>query len=519
MRSRSFFIGTLILALAAGINRLMGFVFQAAVYRLIGPEGIGLFNLVYPVYILILIITTAGIPLAVSKMVAQHLAQNNFRAIKKIFRVALFLVFFSSIFFTTVTLVLFPYLVKYIFYDPRVSLCFAATIPGIFIVSLSSVFRGYFQGLHDMAPTATAQVIEQVIRITSGLLLAYYLLPRGITLAATGIAASGIIGEFFGFGALIVMYLKRHRGGLSGSGAYLRTKYILHEFFNLCAPITAGRFISTLLVSVDAFVIPRRLAAAGFTSVEATKTFGQFTGVALTLISIPTLLTISLATSLVPAIADAEAKNNLTLLRSRSDDAIRVTFLAALPFCLYFYLFAQELTQYIFNAPEVAGLVRILCLGAPFLYIIQTTTGILQGLGKPLVPVKNMIISSVLKLAGIWLLTANPNLSIRGTAYSFVLFFVSAASLNIMSLARLSRFQLPRGVTLSKSGLAILCLCLVSAILRQLCLTWDLWQPVSLVIVAILGFLIYFFILLLTGLITRQDIRRFSFLRKYLPFQ
>lgn len=518
MRSRSFFIGALILALAAGINRILGFVFQAMIYRLIGPEGIGLFNLVYPIYILILIITTAGIPLAVSKMVSQHLAQNNVRAINKIFRVALFMVFLSSILFTVLTVLFYPLLVKHVFYDPRVGTCFAATIPGIIIVSLSSVFRGYFQGLHDMTPTAVAQIIEQIIRITSGLILANYLLDKSVALAAAGIAGGGIVGELFGFICLIIMYIKRTRFNIKGGGSYLKTGYILREFFDLCAPITAGRVISTLLVSVDALIIPRRLAEAGLSSIEATKVFGQFTGVATTLISIPTLITIALATSLVPAISDAEARKNLPLLRSRSGDAIRVTVIAALPFCLYFLLFASEMTGYIFNAPEVGFMVRILCFGAPFLYINQTTTGILQGLGQPLIPVRNMIYGSIVKFAGVWFLTSSSWLNIKGTAISFVLFFVIVALLNIVSLKGRSNLQLGLSNLLPKTSLALLCLLMLSIVGKKIFVTYGLWNLFTFVTLLVIGLAVYTVVLLMTGLITKRDLNRFSFIKRYLPF-
>ncbi len=514
MGTRSFFIGAVTLTVAAGINKILGFVFQAAVYRLIGPEGIGLFNQVYPVYILILVITTAGIPLAVSKLTAQYYAQGNGKAIQKVLWLALAIVVTSSVSFTGLTTACFPLLVKYVFYDSRVAVCFASIIPGIMIVSVSSVFRGYFQGLHEMAPTAVAQVLEQITRIVSGLLLAYYFLPKGIALAAAGIAAGGILGELVGFLTILCTYRRRRYSQRYGAvGRAPRNRHVLNSFVELCGPITVGRVLSTLLISLDSFLIPRRLVLAGLTGHEATKVFGQFTGVALTLISIPNLITIALATTLVPAIADAEARQNTGLLNNRTGDSFRITILSSLPFCVFCFLFAPELTKFIFNAPEVTGLVRILCLGAPFLYLIQTTTGILQGLGEPLIPMRNLILGCLFKIAGVWFVTAS-SLAIQGTAIVFVFYFAVVCLLNIVSLRKFTVIRMKTKGFPLKLGIVTLLLSLYGYGIKALFMTKQFWHAGSLAISIGAGFVIYLVMLCLLGLVNDQDLNRVPFLRK-----
>jgi stage V sporulation protein B len=173
---------------------------------------------------------------------------------------------------------------------------------------------------------------------------------------------------------------------------------------------------------------------------EATSAFGQFVGIAMSLLFVPGIITISMATALIPAVSNAIALKNTTLVHARCDEAIRITLLAGLPSAVM--LLAEDLCGLIFGYPEAGASLRILAVGGPFLYLQQTSTGILQGLGEAFRPFRNLIFASFFKIIGIYYLTGLNHLGIRGTAVALVAGYFVMALLNLNDIRRLTRLKL-----------------------------------------------------------------------------
>lgn len=439
---QSFIYGTFILLTANLLNRFIGFIYQIFLIRLIRPEGIGLLNMVYPIYVLVLVVASAGVPVAISKLVAEEVARQNWRGANRIFNICFTFLMVSSLIFTLLCLLCAPYLFEYVFPNPKVGNIFFSLLPGIIIVSLCSAYRGYYQGLQQMKPTAVTQVLEQAVRVAAGLTLAKFLLPRGIEYAAVGASLGIIIGELAGFLAILTIHLQKRPGfprGLPAPNEPLL--HVLGRIFNLAIPVTLTRFVATALLSIDAVLIPLRLQAGGLPLDEATSVFGQFVGISESLLFIPGIITISMATALIPAVSDAVALKNVTLVRSRCEEAIRITLLAGLPSVMVLMLLAEELCGLIFGYPEAGASLRLLALGGIFLYLQQTSTGILQGLGKAFLPFRNLVFASIFKISGIYYLTGLSGLGIIGTAAALVAGYFIMAILNLGDIYRLTRLK------------------------------------------------------------------------------
>lgn len=444
MAKRTFVYGAAILFAANLLNRILGFVYQYLIMTHIGGEAYGLFNMVFPVYMMALVLTTAGIPIAVSKMVSEALSLNRVAQVKHIFRLALTFLAISggivalSLYFLT------PYLAHRLFPDPRVLRVFLVCTPAIFVVSISSAFRGYFQGIQNMMPTALSQICEQIIRVLVGFSSAVILSPRGAEWAAVGLALGMLAGEIMGL--IIISNLYRVKKiKLSQSEPPTHSVHVLKELFTLSSPVTAGRLISTGLSSLDAILIPQRLLIAGYTAREATTLFGQLGGSAFTLLSFPSVFTFALATSLVPAISEASAQNQYQVVKARSSEAIRLTILIGIPCLIVLFYFATPFTAF-FKSASIAPILRILALGGIFSYLQQTTTGILQGLGKFYLPVAHSIISALLRIPILYFLTAQPSWGLKGTAVAYVAGYLIMALLNLGALIRYTgmMIDLPR---------------------------------------------------------------------------
>jgi stage V sporulation protein B len=431
MTRQSFVFGALILVIAGFFNRLIGFIYQIFMMRLIGPEGVGLFNMVYPLYIMMLVLASAGIPVAIAKLIAEEVAVNNLRGAYRIFYLALVYITCISLFFTFLLIVGAPFLKENIFPRPDAYFCFLTLIPAVTIVSLCSAFRGFFQGLQQMTPTAISQVIEQVIRICAGLFFASLLLPKGIDYAIIGLSLGVVGGELVGFVVMLRIYVGKRPILINSTRSRLeKIDAITRRIFQLAVPVTLTRFLSTALLSVDALLIPRRLMASGLSLFEATSRYGQLVGIAEPLLFIPSIITISMATALIPAVSDALAQNDFRLVSGRCEEAFRLTMLAGLPAAAILFLLPDEFCTLFFRHAEAALPLSILAAGAPFLYLQQTTIGILQGLGHAEAPLKNLAFASLFKLTGIYYLTSVPGFDIQGTALALTAGYIIMSLLN-----------------------------------------------------------------------------------------
>lgn len=436
MPKRTFVYGATILFGANLLNRVLGFVYQYLIMNHIGGEAYGLFNMVFPIYMLALVFTTAGIPLAIAKMVSEEVSLGRTLQARSIFRVALWLLSISGALVSIGLYYLTPYLAHRIFPDQRVLNIFLICIPAIFIVSISSVFRGYFQGLQNMVPTAISQICEQIVRVTVGYSISLRLLNNGVEWAAAGLALGMLVGELVGLLTIIVQYQRiKTQSQREGAKSTYTTRHILGKLWYLASPVTAGRLLSTGLSAIDAMIIPQRLQIAGYAAREATTLFGQLGGSAFTLLTFPSVFTFALATSLVPSISEAAAQHQFNVVRARSAEAIRLTILIGIPCLIILFYFARPLTAF-FRSSEIAPILRILAIGGIFSYIQQTTTGVLQGLGKVQLPVLHSIVAAILRIPVLIYLTGLPQWGLRGTAWAFTLGFFINAALNLTAIVR-----------------------------------------------------------------------------------
>lgn len=439
LSKQSLLMGTAVLVAAGLLNRILGFIYQILIIDLIGAKGIGLYNMVFPVYILAIVIASAGIPLAVSKFVAAEVGRNNLPGARRILRVSMLFLIGTGIFSTLLLYWFAPYLKKNIFPNPESYIVFRALLPGILLISICSAFRGYFQGLMQMTPTAVTLVVDQVIRVVSGLFFARLLLPYGLPYGAMGSALGLVLGELAGLFVMLVIYRGFHsRSRLAAYPAQNPGQWkLLLEMLRFSVPVTLSRIVATIILSMEATIIPKQLMVAGATLDQATSMYGQLTGMAMPILAIPSVLTSSLATAMVPAVSEASSANQNRLMGERIGEALKITICAGLPSVVVFYLIPQQLTDLLFSNSQAGQALKILAFGGLFYYLQQTTTGILQGLGQANLPLRNLIIASLLELIGLVSLVRIPGLGLQGAAWAINISFVVVAILNLINIAKL----------------------------------------------------------------------------------
>ncbi len=509
----TFIYGAVILLVANFLNRFLGFFYQYLIMNYIGGEAFGLFNMVFPMYMMALVFTTAGIPLALSKMIAEAVSINNFNRARSIFRTALLFLFCSGAIISLLMYFASPFFAERLFPDPRVLSIFQICTPAIFVVSISSAFRGYFQGMQNMFPTAISQICEQIIRVSVGFLTAFTFMSKGIEWSAAGLALGMLAGEIVGLGVITLQYLFQRSKSPpvankeEGPSSSLT---ILKELFRLSSPVTAGRLLATGLSSIDAMLIPKRLQVAGYTAREATTLFGQLGGSVFTLFHFPSIFTLALATSLVPAISEAVAKKHHQTVVLRSSQAIKLTIFIGIPSLMILYFFAEPLSA-IFRSKETYVLLQVLALGGIFSYLQQTSTGILQGLGKVQLPVIHTIISAVIRIPLLFFLTALPQWGLKGTAIAYVVGFIISSCLNLGAIIHLTGMPINLREFLLLPLMGGIGMLLTFRLLHPLLKI----HPLAFLIIIALGCIVYLVILLLNGGIDKSDLRRIPWIGKF----
>jgi stage V sporulation protein B len=518
MTERSLFLrGALVLGLAGILSKVLGSVYTIFLQNIIGDRGIGLYQMAYPIYSTLLILSTAGFPVAVSKFVAEHIALGDYTGAKKVFRVSSVLLAVSGI---VCFLALFFGADRFAvwFGDQDAALAIKAIAPALLVVPIMSALRGYFQGWQRMEPTAISQVSEQFIRVGTILAAAVLLLQWGFSEAhaAAGAAFGAFTGGVFGFLILLVYAWKRrelfrHDARMKNRVPPKRTFVLIKKLCWYALPISLGALVVPLMNNIDVVTVVNLLKACGYSQQEATEMFGLLTGRAFKLMLLPTTFASAIGTALLPAIAAANARKNGKLVAHRMEMAMRMTVLVALPSAAGLMLLAAPFDIMLFKDTEGTQAITAIAAATLFSSIQLTTSAILQGIGVVYIPVRNLFIGALAKLCLNFLLV--PLWGIDGAAFATVISYLLAALLNLYSMYRRTGVLFDLRAMLLRPLLATFFMAVAAyATMRELW-PWLLQQldserlaaaAVSLFAIALAG-MVYALALMVTGAVTRQD--------------
>ncbi|RWR15227.1 stage V sporulation protein B [Siminovitchia fortis] len=413
-----FLKGTMILMAAGLVTRLLGFINRIVIARLIGEEGVGLYMMAYPTLLLVVTITQLGLPVAISKAVAEADIKGDQRKVKKILVVSLTVTGTLSLIFTPALIMLGPLLSKTLFTDPRTYYPLTAIAPIIPIVAVSSVIRGYFQGKQNMKPSAVSQILEQAVRITLIAVLTKAFLPMGIEYAAAAAMVATVIGELVSLLYLFAMFKVKKRFPVRRHflNALKGGKETFKELMQVALPTTGSRMIGSLSWFFEPIIVSQSLLLAGVAAGIATKQYGLLTGYALPLLTLPSFITFSLATSLVPAISEANAVRNHRLVEYRLQQALRFALLSGGLSVIVLFTFSEPLMKLIYGSENGAYFIRLMAPFFIFHYYQGPLQAILQALDLARAAMINSLIGNAVKLAVIFMLASQPHIGITGAA-------------------------------------------------------------------------------------------------------
>ncbi|QIB68994.1 oligosaccharide flippase family protein [Aminipila butyrica] len=449
MSKKSFLKGAAILGVAGLMVQVMGAIFRIPLGNIIGDDGMGYYQTAYPIYVFLLVFSTNGAPAAISKMTSERIAVGRNDEAHRVFKLSFILMFLlgivaSSIFFFGAETIVNA------LGNPGAYYAMVSIAPALLFVPIMAVFRGYFQGMQEMGPTATSQLIEQAVRVAIGLALAIMLVPMGLEYAAAGATVGTSIGPIAGVVVLIAIYLyKKKRLPLrneTGSRKQESAGSILKTLTVIAVPITIGVSILPIMNIADVIIVMRRLQSVGFSAKEANALYGQLTGMAGPVINIPMALALSMALSMVPAIAAAASTKDRAFLNMNVRLGLRTAMIIGVPCSFGLMALAQPIMKLIYpmqaeSAMNASGCLFFLAMGIMFLCIAQTMAGTLQGLGRPGIAVWGLAAGFVVKCVSTFVLTGWPELNVEGAAIGSTLGYITIGLINFAAVKKLTGIQ------------------------------------------------------------------------------
>lgn len=461
-KGNKFVKGAAILGMAGVVIKLLGAVFRIPLTNWIGDSGMSYYGFAYSIYGALLVLSTAGIPVAISRLVSESIAVGQYKNAHKIFKLATGLLFciglvsFLVCFFGAeiITLKL---------KNPDAALAVKAISPALLFVPLFSAFRGYFQGRQNMNPTAISEITEQLVRVMVGLFFAYNLLKVGLKEAAAGASFGASAGSIAGLGIIVVIYMLNrriiHRKIDIHSQQVEESMVLVKKIVSIAIPIIIGCEIMPIMTLIDTGIIMTRLQATGWSYEEAKSLYGLLSGFCNSLIAFPQVFTQAVAVSLVPAIARCFKVSDANGVQSNIKLGYRVTMILAFPCALGIFSLAQPIMLLLYPAQQASAIaavptLKIMAISVIFLAITQTGVGVLQSIDKQTLPVIHLALGCVGKVVITFILVGIKSVNIKGAALGTMFAYFVALLLNNRSVKQYTDTKIDFVTTYVKPGIA-----------------------------------------------------------------
>ena len=443
-KKQSFLHGAALLALATAVVKVIGAFYKIPLKMVIGDQGYGYFITAYDVYNVLLLIATAGLPVAMSRMISQASAMGHSNQVRRVYKTAraifLALGLMSSLFMVLGS----RWLAEKVLMQPNAAYAIACLGPCALFMGIISTFRGFFQGHGNMRPTSASQVLEAAVKLAIGLGLAFFLMrmfqnvPVAVAGAVLGVTVSCAVSAVF----LYSKFRPAYRTLPESDDTPLSFKATAKGLLAIAVPITIGSAGLQFLVVVEQRIYMGQLMNVCGYSQAAADTMKGIYSMAMTIYNMPCAFIVPISISVIPAIASQLTLKNHTVVRETEESAARVAGLISMPCAVGLCLLARPIMALLGgysgeNLELAAKLMTFLGI-CVFLYAnIQYTNALLQAHGYAYVPVINMLLAGVCKLVVVYFLSGNPSLGIMGAPIGSVLSYSAIATMNLLSIRRL----------------------------------------------------------------------------------
>lgn len=468
VNKQSFIKGTIILMAANAISKILGAVFKIPLTYLLREEGMAIYNTAFNVYIMLLSFIISGMPLAISKIIAEESELGHVANVKKIMTVSTLLLGvlgFAGSLILWFGADFFAYAMK----EPKAFFCLKVIAPAIFFVAVGTAYKSFYQGRSNMTPTAISQVIEAFIKLLAGFGLALFYSRTAVEYTAAAAIMGVTIGEIIATFILFILYIP-HYFRLPSKNADMPSKKIIDSILLIAVPSVIASVISGAMNLVDITVIRRCIEAITFTAESAEKflcryssytdvfdnifetysispegsrwLYGSYSGYALTVFHLPVGILASLGVSILPIIASALAVNNNQRVNACIAAASKITLLICLPAAFCIALFSEPILSILFRNTASAQMLQYLAPCLVFITLAQLFGVIANAGGQIITPFIFAFIGAVIKIIFNIILIRIPDINMLGTAISADIAYFVVMLLSYISIKQHFGFNL-----------------------------------------------------------------------------
>ena len=446
-KSSKIFSGVFILTLSGLLVKVIGLIFKIPISHLLLDEGMGYFNAAYTIYAWLYMLSSAGLPVAISILVSSAVAKNNIALAKRVGKISI--AFFGAIgLLGSFFMFLFASHLSKSIGNPNSKYAIFAIAPALFFVCISSAIRGYYQGMKNMNPTAFSQLIESAGKLVVGILMAFWAIRQGYP--SPIVAGFSIIGV--SVGSFLAMLYLLFAGNLfysekeyTQSQEPIQSRQLIGKIIRVALPITISSSVMSLTNLIDLGMIMRRLQSIGYSVEESSALYGNYTTLVVPMFNLPSIFIYPIAYAIVPSITDALAKQKRSEANQIGALSLISTSIIAMPMALGIGAFSYPILSLIFtktSAHIAAPLLSVQAPGIFFICVLAVTNSILAGYGEQTKPIISMLFGGVTKIIAGYVLIGIDGIGIMGAPIATLLCYVVAAVCNFMFLVQ-KKCELP----------------------------------------------------------------------------
>ena len=447
-KGQNYMHGAAILTVGVIIMKILGFFYKIPLGNILGDEGYSMFMGAYSIYYIFFTLATAGLPVALSRLVAEADANGRAKQEEKTFRVALVTFTVIGLVFALIMFCFPDWLAAEYLENPDAAPSVRAMAPAILLVCIVSAYRGYCQGNGNMLPTTVDEVLEVFFKVVSGQVLAIVVLRSyrpGDPMALPMGSAAAIFGVSIGSAvslAYMIVYKRRHYAlpaDLPDDRVPVDPALkIVRDILSIGIPIATGACIMALLNSVDSKLCMNRLqSAAGFNYQQAKVLYGVY-GKAQTLFNLPAAFITPLTISIVPAISGALARGERSTAAGVSEDSMRISAFLAIPMGVGLSVLAKPIMDVLYPGSHLAGagLLQIMGIASFFVCLVLMENAILQASGREKLTMVTLISGGIIKIVINWFLVARRDINIYGAPVGTLCSYCAMAALDYIFMCR-----------------------------------------------------------------------------------
>lgn len=532
--STNFLVQGSILAIASIVSRIIGLLYRVPLQAIIGDVGNDYYSCAFEIYSMMLLISSYSLPLAVSKMVSARMALGQKRNAHRVFKCALGIAVVTG---TIGCLIVFfgaEFLTARVFQTPMSFFALRVLAPTLIIVAVLGVIRGFFQGLGTMMPSAVSQILEQIFNAVVSVVAAYLLFGYGMRIggvlgqadsyaaaygAAGGTLGTGV-GAFVGLAFVVFIFviyrpsLKRaeRREAKQGAGKKESYRSIFRILVLTIVPVLLSTTIYNLSSIVDQGIFKNLMVASGeYSAFEISEMWGIFTGKYKVLINVPISIASAMAASCVPSLAAAYANRDKAEVKAKISSAMHFVMVIAFPCMVGYIVLASPIMRLLFgDAREMPEFLMQLGAVSIVFYSISTlSNGILQGINKMIIPVRNAIIALAAHIVFLVVLLKVFHLHIYGVVIATAFFALLMCILNGVSVQRYSRYRLNVVKTFVKPAIASVIMGVVVWIIYHFGMKIIESNAIWTILAILVGMIVYAVAIIAIRDFTEEELRNF----------